>query len=571
MKNSLWKYYSRFYRASYGWLLSTIGLAVCQSALVLPIAYLVQRIFDQIIPAKDFRLLLLFGTAIFGLIFLTSGLGLWIRNISLRIVKEAIQQFRFDLLKKFFSLSRSFYTQVDTGQLHTQIVQDTERLDIMSNALVAQFFPALIMSIGLSAVLLYLNWFLLLILLAAFPLFVLINRILGNTVKKKVRTFYRTFETFSKGMLFILKKMDLIRIQNAERSELAKQKEIFNDLRVTSKAMAWLQAAYQVVHDSLFSSVGILILIVGGRAVLKENMTIGELLSFYVVVGLLRNYVRILSMNIPQILAGYESLSVLHSLMNSGDHSPYGDGRKIRFKGGIALNSVSFAYYKTPILYSIDIDLPPHSFVALLGPNGSGKSTMVNLLLGFYRPQKGNLKADGFSFEELDIPHLRAQIGVVTQDPILLSGTVKENISYGSPSATMEDIVKAAREATAHDFIADLPDGYETRIGEEGVLLSGGQRQRICIARALLGYPQMLILDEPTNNLDKPTVDRLLKNLKGIPHRPTVLAVSHESSVLKEADFIYVIDKGQIIRQGTPAEMSDLFNTQKAEPEPTEE
>jgi ABC-type bacteriocin/lantibiotic exporter with double-glycine peptidase domain len=135
----------------------------------------------------------------------------------------------------------------------------------------------------------------------------------------------------------------------------------------------------------------------------------------------------------------------------------------------------------------------------------------------------------------------------------------------------MEDIVKAAREATAHDFIIDLPDGYETRIGEEGVLLSGGQRQRICIARALLGYPQMLIFDEPTNNLDTPTVGRLLKNLKGIPHKPTVLAVSHDSSFLKKADIVYAIDKGQIIRQGTPAEMDDLFNRPKAEPQPIEE
>jgi len=559
MKNSLWRYYGQFYRGTYPGLLFTVGLAVTQSILVLPIAYLVQRIFDQIIPDKDFRLLLLFGAAILGLIILTSGLGLWIRNISLKIVKNSIQRFRYDLLKKFLSLSRSFYTRADTDQLHTRIVQDTERLDIMSNALVAQFFPALIMSIGLTAVLLYLNWFLLLILLAALPLFFLVNRVLGNSVKKKVRAFHRSFETFSKGMLFILKKIDLIRIQNTELSELERNEKILQNLRSTSKAMAWLQAAYQVVHDSLFSAVGIMILIVGGRAVLREAMTIGQLLSFYVVVGLLRNYVRILSMNIPQILAGYESLKILHHLMNSSDHTPYGGEKKVRFKGEIALSSVTFAYEKTAVLRSIGLDLAAHYFVALVGPNGSGKSTIVNLLLGFYRPQNGTILADGHSFEELDISYLRAQIGVVPQDPILLPGTIKENIEYGSPSTGFEGIVRAAKIATAHEFIVELEDGYETRIGEEGILLSGGQRQRICIARALAGNPKMLILDEPTNNLDETTVERLIENLKNIPSKPTMLVVSHDPTILKSADFVYTIDQGQIVSKGTrPEEMNDL-------------
>lgn len=564
MKNSPWKYYSRFYRESYGRLFFTVGLAVCQSILVLPIAFLVQRIFDQVLPAKDFRLLLYSGAAIMGLIILTSGLGLWIRSISLRTVKKAIQSVRFELVKKLFSLSRSFYSQAETGKLHAQIVQDTERLDIMSNALVAQFFPSLFMAVGLIAVLFYLNGFLLLIMLGALPFFVFLNRLLGDSVKKKVRAFYRSFEKFSKGMLFVLKKMDLIRIRSAESNELDRQKDNLDDLRVTSRAMAWLQAAYQVVHDSLFSAVGILILIIGGRAVLKEAMTIGELLSFYVVVGLLRNHVRILTMNIPQILAGYESLTVLNGLMKTEDQNPYGGRKKLQFKGEMALHSVSFAYEKSPVLDGIELEVPAHSIVALVGPNGSGKSTIINLLLGFYRPQKGEITADGFSYEELDIHHLRSQLGVVTQDPILLSGSVGENIGYGSPAIRMADIVEASKAATAHDFIAELEEGYDTRIGEEGVLLSGGQRQRICIARALLGHPQILILDEPTNNLDEATVGSLLKNLKKIPHKPTVLVASHDPDVLQEADFICNIERGRIVRRGTPDEMKALLASAEA-------
>src|SRR3954452_13912708 len=167
-----------------------------------------------------------------------------------------------------------------------------------------------------------------------------------------------------------------------------------------------------------------------------------------------------------------------------------------------------------PVLHDLDLEIRPSERVAVLGPNGAGKSTLVSLVMGFYRPHSGRLLADGVPFDELDIRHLRRQIGVALQDPVLFPGTIRENIAFGHPGATDAEVAAAAEAATAAAFIERLSSGYETRIGDEGVGLSGGQRQRVAIARAVLGAPGLLVLDEPTTYLDEDGVAELIEKLE---------------------------------------------------------
>jgi ABC-type multidrug transport system fused ATPase/permease subunit len=191
-----------------------------------------------------------------------------------------------------------------------------------------------------------------------------------------------------------------------------------------------------------------------------------------------------------------------------------------------------------------------------MGPNGTGKSTIVHLIMGFYRPQEGRILADDHPYDNLDIISLRKHIGVVLQDPVTFSGTIRDNITYGNPDASETDVEKACELAVALDFIKGLPQGFYTPVGEGGVLLSGGQRQRIVIARALLRKPKLLILDEPTNHLDEPTITRLLDNLKKLEESPAILIVTQDINISHEAHVIYFLDeKGRITRgegQGIP-------------------
>jgi ABC-type bacteriocin/lantibiotic exporter with double-glycine peptidase domain len=201
------------------------------------------------------------------------------------------------------------------------------------------------------------------------------------------------------------------------------------------------------------------------------------------------------------------------------------------------------------VLRDVTLTINPGSTVALVGPNGSGKSTIGNLILGFYRPQTGELCADDQPFTELDMVHLRRQIGVVTQDPILFPGTIWENITYGAPNVSSSQVIQAAKLATAHESIDQLPKGYQTFVGEDGILLSGGQRQRIALARALLREPALLILDEPTNHLDEAGVRQLMGSLDQLGNAPTILMISHDVAIVDQAEYIYVLQAGGIVRE----------------------
>jgi ATP-binding cassette subfamily B protein len=549
-----WRYYIQFYKGFYRWLVVGIVIAVLQSAVYLPVALLVRTVFDRVIPQKDFSALISIGLAILGLYLLDSGLSLYTRYLGLRITKHAIRQFRDELLMRLYTYSRSFYTGTDHGRLHASVVQDTERLDVMTNALVVQFLPAIITSLVLGVVLLALNWYLFLALVSVVPALYALNLWLSRLVKERMRLFQRSFETFSKGVLFVLQMMDLTTIQSAEAFELERQRRHLDDLRRSSTDVAWLQTAYGLMQNALVTISGVLILIVGGYAVATGRMTVGDLLSFYVVVGLLKGSFSVVAYTIPQIVAGNESLATLYDLARTPQMRPYVGTKPIRFNGRIALEAVSFQYDDRPILRGVDLSLAPGHTVALVGPNGVGKSTFVSLILGFYRPQQGRLYADGIPFDDLDLVDLRRQIGVVMQDPIIFPGTVAENITYGCPDCGVEQVRQAAEAAVAAEFIERLPQGYDTQVGEHGVLLSGGQRQRIAIARALLRNPALLILDEPTNHLDTQNVQRLIASLKSISNVKTILIISHHPDIVRAADTVYVITDGRITQDGKMAE-----------------
>ncbi|MBW4497062.1 MAG: ABC transporter ATP-binding protein/permease [Oscillatoria princeps RMCB-10] len=542
-----WRYYSQLYKDYYHLLFWSVAASLGQSAVFFPIALLVRHVFDVAIPTGNLSLLALTGVAVLVLYAGNMALALWTRYIILKITKIAIQRLRVELLNKFYAFSRSYYSQADTSQLHTIAVQDTLRLDMMSNALVAQVIPALLICAVLSAVLIAVNWFLFLVLALVAPLIYLLSKNLGKKVKHWLKAYHRTFEKFSKGMLFVLQNMELTQIQSAEEFERVRQGKLLNDERLTSSAMAWLYTAYGLAQTFTVAAASVLLLMAGGWAISAGYMTLGEMVSFYVAANLMRTYANTISQAIPQIIDGNESLSVLYELLQVSDTRPYAGTEKIGFQGKITLRNVSFSYSDRRILSNVTLSVNPGETVAIVGRNGAGKSTILYLILGFYRPQEGELWADDCPFSTLDIAHLRRQIGVVMQKPAIFAGTIWENITYGAPDVSCERVIESAKIATAHEFIHRLPEGYETCVGEGGMLLSGGQRQRIAIARALVRQPKLLILDEPTNHLDEAAVSQLIKNLKGMAEAPAILIISHNRDIVREAKHVYTVKDGCLV------------------------
>ena len=541
-----WSYYYGFFRGKTGRLLLSVAVAIAQSLLVLPLIFLVRQAFDRVIPAGDFRGLGLIG---FGLLLLNlsnSAITLWTRRMILATVKSAIARLRQDLLDRCYSFSRAFYNQADLSGLQSTLVQDSERLDVMSNALVALFLPAAFVTLVVGTVLLVLNRFLFLAILAVMPPLILANRFLGKKLKRRVREFNQSFATFHKGVLFVLQMMDLTRAQTAEAWEKRRQRENFEDLRLRSGRMAWLQGTYATVQNSIATMASILILVIGGRAVARGAMTLGALISFYVGVAMLNSQLQIMASALAQIITGKESLLNLHRLVRVDAPVPYRGRVKLDFSGAVDLSVVDFRYQEGLVLHEVSLAIPAGLTIAIIGANGSGKTTIANLILGWYRPEQGQLSAQGIPYDELDMTLLRQQMAVVQQQPLLFPGTIWENITYGSPAATAADVALALELATARKFILDLPDREATFIGQDGVRLSGGQRQRIVLARALLRRPRLLILDEPTTHLDEEAVRGLLANLKSLKTPPAILLISHDEVIARQAHCVYALAQGRL-------------------------
>jgi ABC-type bacteriocin/lantibiotic exporter with double-glycine peptidase domain len=518
-----------------------------QSALIVPVFYLVRFVFDDAIPASNIPLLVYAGVGIVAVRILGGLIGLSLRRYIVRVIKLAITDLRHDLVRQLYMLSREFHTRADLGQLHTRLVQDTERMDNVCNTIFSGILPAALSGTVIAIALFAMSWSLTLMMMVVAPAIWLMLRITGRRVRRDVHTFQRAFEAYSNGMLFVLRQIDLTRLLGHEEGELRRQDKNSDRLRLAGEDMATSFALHRQVQQNLTGIAGAIILVAGGAQVAMGAMSVGEMLAFYVAVGLLNGTANTVLGGIADVTAGTESLTALGVFFQSGPLDPYAGTRQLAFEGNISLRHVAFDHGKHAILRDVSLELKPGARIAIVGANGAGKTTLLHLLVGFVRPKSGEIRADRVSYEELDMRAFRRHIGAITQNMPFFSGTIHENITYGRPDTAFEDVIAAAKRALAHDFIVALPDGYDTQVGESGHLLSGGECQRIAIARALLSKPKLLILDEPTNHLDADTIARLTETLATLEYRPAIVLISHDPRVMGLAHETYLLERGTLL------------------------
>jgi ABC-type bacteriocin/lantibiotic exporter with double-glycine peptidase domain len=522
-------------------------LSLAQAAAVAPTGYLVGYAFNTLIPQQRIGALFVTAGVLLALYLLGAGLGLWTRFVVLDAVKEGVTTLRTDLLARIYALPRAYFDRADLGRLHSIVVQDSERVDVFAVALFGILLPAVTVSLALAVVLAALNLLLFAAVAAVVPLLVALGLKLGRLVRFRTRLWQRAFDVFDSRTQLALRGITLTKVRAAEAAELDHRRAEHGLLGQTGRDMVRLHASYTSVQNAVAATAGVVVLAVGGRAVALGEMSLGSLLAFYAILALLLRQVTVIAPILPQIHSGYESLARVEEVLALEDTEPYRGQTRIDFRGGVELEGVSFGYAEEPVLHELDLRIEPGSHIAIVGPNGAGKSTVANLVLGLYRPDEGRVLADGTAYDTLDIKRLRRSFGVVLDDPIIVQGTVLENIRYGLRDATVDDMKRAAAWATADEFIESLPGGYETEVGSEGVLLSAGQRQRIAIARALCGSPALLVLDEPTAHLDDAAIRRLFANLLAFPGAPTVIVISHDPEVARYVDVVHRLRDGRLV------------------------
>jgi ATP-binding cassette subfamily B protein len=553
-----WRAFGRWFGGLRRVIALSVALAVAQSVLLVPVALVIRHIFDDTIPAGDSGELVLLGGVMLVLYVSSAALMLWTRWLAVRATKAAVVRLRRELLDRLYARPSTWFDRRDVGTLQSTIVQDSERLDTMSTALIALFLPSALIAAALAGVLAYMNLALFLLMAAVLPLLVVVSRLLARRVRTLTRAWQSTFDAYSAGTLLALRSMRFVRSHGLEDTEIARRGRVVDDLGDSGWRVGWSHALFLVVHGAVPAVAAAVVIVAGGVAVIEGRLTLGELLSAYTLIALLRGQAFTLLVAAPMLMTGWESLERLENLLEETDIEPYTGTRRVAFSGAVRLENVVFGYLdaEPPLLRDVSLTLEPGEVVALTGPNGAGKSTIARLMLGLYRPWSGRVLADGVPFDELDLRPLRRRLSVVEQAPWFAPTSIAENIGYALEAPTDADVREAARLVGADAFVERLPDGYETLIGDEAALLSGGERQRLALARAVAPRPALLILDEPTTSLDGDAVVAVVSALRVLPSRPAILAITHSDVVTRAADRVYHLRNGVLLEVGRAAELA---------------
>ncbi len=471
---------------------------------------------------------------------------------------QAVTDLRIDLFAHLQSLDLSYFNEKKSGDLAYKLTQDVDRLAEVVRKFFNQFVPSIFTVVFVLGYLLYLNWVLTALTFLVAPLLALSLGWFGS----KLQSFSRQGQDLSSDLAGLLTEIfsgiRVIRGFASEEYEIRRFKRLSQENQAARFQAEYIKAVQYPVIAVLLVTAVLSVIGFGTWQIGKGNMSPAQFLSFATGIVLLIDPISISTANFNELKQAessadrlFELLAVKPVLVEKSDAValPVVEG-KVEFE------KVFFGYkVSQPVLKGVSFTVHPGEVVALVGPSGSGKSSLVGLVPRFYDPQSGKVLIDGTDVRDVTFGSLRRQIGIVPQETVLFSGTVAENIAYGQDSFDMEEVEKAARIANAHSFVAALPKGYQTMLGERGTNLSGGQRQRIAIARAVLLDPRILILDEATSALDTESEALVQEALNRLMQGRTVLVVAHRLSTIRQADRILVIEQGDIREAGNHQEL----------------
>lgn len=460
---------------------------------------------------------------------------------------------RNDIQKKLTLLSFSFHDQTETGDLLARAVQDVERIRFLTGRATLRICEAVLLLLGTSVVLIWMDIGLASLVLIVIPFLVLIAlefgrryRPLSMQIQQQVGVLTTTVEQNLRGA-------QVVKAFGQEEAETAR----FDHENETWFQLSANAARLQAVNIPLMflvANLGIALIVwFGGREVIRGDLTLGVMIAFYSYLGQLVDPIRRLGLITPAIVIAassgeriFEVLDSVPEVKDAPDAKPLPP-----VEGWVRFENVSFSYGKHQVLSEIDIEAKPGQVIALVGPTGSGKSSIVNLIPRFYDPTTGRITIDGIDIRKVTLNSLRSQIGIVLQETVLFSGTIRENLLFGSKNQDEAAMVAAAKAAQADEFIREMPMGYDTRVGERGLTLSGGQRQRLAIARVMLLDPRLLILDDATASVDTATERLIQEALARLTEGRTTFVIAHRLSTVMRADLILVLEKGRIVARGT--------------------
>ncbi|HEX2110456.1 MAG TPA: ABC transporter ATP-binding protein [Gaiellaceae bacterium] len=467
-----------------------------------------------------------------------------------------------DLRKRLFGhlqrLSLGYYERNRAGTVISRLTNDVEALDRLVTEGVTSLFQNTLMLLGSAIILFLLDWRLALATLVVFPFMSVATALFRRYSSRAYRRVRERLANVTATLAEDIAGMRVVQSFTREDRNAQRFREVNDDYRAANYETVVLNALYFPFVEFLSASATAVVLGLGGYLVFDGSMTVGTLFAF---IGYLSNFfdpVQQLSQLYNTFLS---AVAALDKIIDVIDEEPEvrdrPDARELpRIDGRVRFERVRFGYGVRPdVLHGIDLDVPAGTTVALVGHTGAGKSTIAKLLARFYDPRDGRITIDGYDLRDVSQESLRRQLGIVPQEGFLFAGTVHENIAFGRPDASTDEIAAAARAVGAHEFVLELEDGYETQVGERGSRLSLGQRQLVAFARALLADPRILVLDEATSSVDIGTERRIELALRTLLAGRTAFIIAHRLSTIRNADRIVVLEDGRVVEQGTHEEL----------------
>ena len=541
-----------------GWLAAALLLMVVVAATTASLAFLMETILDDVFTARDKTSLYIAATTVMGL-FLLKGLATYGQTVIMSLVGQRILA---DIQKRMFShltyADLSFFQNRSSGELIAHFINDVEKMRGTVAGVITAIGRDTLTLIFLIGVMFYQDWLLTLASFFAFPTAILPLVKIGKKIRKVSANTQEEIGQFTVILNEVFRDIRHVKSYCMETYEQTRTNLLIDKIfKLVFKAARTKAAAYPIM-ETLGGTAIVIVICYGGWQVIEGERTTGTFFSFVTALLLAYDPVKKLVNLNAQLQEGLAASERIFGIL---DIKPQIVDRSdaIQLKevtGEILIKNLYFSYDGTPpILSNLSMQIPAGQTIALVGHSGSGKSTLLNLITRFFAPASGLILLDNTDIQKVTLSSLRQNFAIVSQDVSLFNETIKANICYGNPKASNEKIIEAAKNAAAHEFITQLPNGYETEVGENGVKLSGGQRQRIVIARAMLKDAPILLLDEATSALDSESEKSIQVALQKLMHNRTTIVIAHRLSTIQSADMIYVLDEGKVAEFGKHAEL----------------